>query len=143
MLGWVGDLRTWINVLPTSETGSTSSGAGSRRVDLVSAVCLRPPKRVEAGVVGEEDAHDEAEEPVMLSLSMVGQAETNQSKLVCVATLALRCGVERSEEAKKIRMKRLRNRARFQSTNNEWAQSPEVAQRQCSQVVTASRLGLN
>ena len=71
MLGWFGDLRTWTNVFPTNETGLTSSGAASRRVDLVLAVCLRPPKRVEAAVVGEEEAHEEAEEPVTLSLSMV------------------------------------------------------------------------
>ena len=84
MLGWFGDLRTWTNVLPTNETGSTSSGAGSRRVDLVLAVCLRPPKRVEVGAVGEEDAHEEAEEPVTLSSSMdaVEQVEPTQSKPV-------------------------------------------------------------
>ena len=84
MLGWFGDLRTWTNVLPTNETGSTSSGAGLRRVDLALAVCCRPPNRVETGVVGEEDEHEEAEEPVMLSSSIVEveQVEPNQSKLV-------------------------------------------------------------
>jgi len=40
-------------------------------VDLVLAACVRPPNRMEAGVVGDEDEHEEAEEPVMLSSSMV------------------------------------------------------------------------
>jgi len=40
-------------------------------VDLVLAVCLRPPNRAEAGVAGEGVEHEEAEEPVTLSLSMV------------------------------------------------------------------------
>jgi len=98
MLGWFGDLRTWTNVFPTNETGLTSSGAGSSRVDLVLAVCLRPQKRVEAAVVGEEDAHEEAEEPVTLSSSMVEveQVEPNQLKLAWWPHF----GVERSEEAK-------------------------------------------
>ena len=89
MLGWFGDLRTWTNVFPTNETGLTSSGAGSRRVDLVLAVGLRPPKRVEVAVVGEVDAHEEAEEPVTLSSSMVEveQVEPNHLDLVVVATL--------------------------------------------------------
>jgi len=69
-------------------------------VDLVLAVCLRPPKRVEAGVVGEEDAHEEAEEPVMLSSSMVEveQVEPIQSKrLVWLPHF----GVGRNKDAKK------------------------------------------
>lgn len=63
------------------------------------AVCLRAPNRVEAGVVGEEDEHEEAEEPLMLSSSMVvevEQVEPDQSKLVWRQHF----GVERSEEAK-------------------------------------------
>ena len=106
MLGWFGDLRTWTNVLPTNETGSTSSGAGSSRVDLVLAVCLRPPNRAETGVVGEEDEHEEAEEPVMLSSSMVEveQVEPDSSKQIWW----LHLGVERSEEAKSI-IKNIRN----------------------------------
>jgi hypothetical protein len=68
------------------------------------AVCLRPPNsRVEAGVVGEEDEHEEAEEPVMLSSSMVEveQVEPNRSILVGWPHF----GVERSEEAKKSKLK--------------------------------------
>jgi len=102
ILGWFGDLRIWTNVLPTNETGLTSSGAGSSRVDLGLAICLRPPNRAEAGVMGEEDEHEEAEEPVML-LSSIVNVEANQSKLVWWPHF----GVERSEEAK-ITMKRFR-----------------------------------
>jgi hypothetical protein len=69
-------------------------------VDLVLAVCLRPLNRLEGVAVGEEDEHEEAEEPVMLSSSMVEvePAEPNQSKLVRWPHF----GVERSEEAKII-----------------------------------------
>lgn len=51
---------------------------------LVLEVCLRPPDRVVAGVVGDEDAHEDAEEPVTLSSSMVEvePVEPNPSKLV-------------------------------------------------------------
>ena len=73
-------------------------------MDLGLAICLsRPLNRAEAGVIGEEDEHEEAEEPVMLSLSMigVGQVKLDLSKPVWRPHF----GVERSEEAKTI-MKR-------------------------------------
>ena len=67
-------------------------------MDLGLAACLRPPNRVEGAVVGEEDAHEEAEDPVMLSSSMVEveRVEPNRSKLVWSPQF----GVERSEEGK-------------------------------------------
>ena len=53
------------------------------------------------GVVGEEDEHEEAEEPLMLSLSMAEaeQAESNQPKLVWRRLTSE--GVGRSQETKK------------------------------------------
>jgi len=81
MLGWLGDRRTWTSVLPTNETGSTSSGAGSRRVALVPVACLRPPNRVEMGVVGEEDEHEEAGEPTLPPSSMVEVEQTEPNQL--------------------------------------------------------------
>ena len=82
ILGWFGDLRTWTSVLPTNETGLTSSGAGSRRVALVLVACLRPPpNRAEMGVVGEEDEHEEAGEPTLPSSSMVEVEQTEPNQL--------------------------------------------------------------
>ena len=70
------------------------------------AVGLRPPNRAETGVVGEEDEHEETEEPVMLSSSMVEveQVEPDSSKRMWW----LHLGVERSEEAKST-IKNIRN----------------------------------